>query len=255
MNDAVIVGNGVVGQVTAKVFGIKDYFDLKGSTLTLQEAAKRKFIFICLPTPTKNGEYDTSAIRETVRQLNEYGCGGVVVNRSTVPPGTDLQLQREYNVPVVANPEFLSEKTAEYDAKHPDFILIGADISDYAKAVRGLYEARFKGIDIIETDTITAETAKLAMNSLYATKVVFANEVYDYCQKAGANYETVKETLYHSKYVGKNHLGVFHKGGRGAGGRCLKKDLEGFTQITKSPLLEVVSRINSELLAEYPKNG
>ena len=255
MNDVCIIGNGVVGKETAKVFGITKYYDLKGSNITLQEAAKCRFIFLCLPTPIKDGHYDTTAITDTVRQLNEYGCHGVIVLRSTVTPGTTRALQEQYNVPIVHNPEFLSEGSAEFDAKHPDFILLGSDIPSHAKAVRGLYEARFKGVDVYETDTVTSEMAKVALNAFFVTKVVFANGVYDLCQRSGANYEQLKKVLEKHKYGSKNHFQIWHKGGRGAGGRCLKKDFEAFATWANMDLPTLVQRLNRGLLEEYPKDG
>ena len=57
MINAAVIGNGVVAQATRKTFGINDYFDLKGSTMTLKQIAEmKKYIFICIPTPTENGE-------------------------------------------------------------------------------------------------------------------------------------------------------------------------------------------------------
>lgn len=251
--DACVIGYGVVGQATAAVFGIDKYFDLNGSTITLERAAKTKYIFLCLPTPVKDGRYNIEATREIVKQIAGYGCGGILINRSTVTPGTARALSDEFQVSIVANPEFLDQQTAEHDAKHPSFIILGGDLKNYTAAVRGLYDSRFKGIDVIETDTVTAEMVKVSMNAFFGTKVVFANELYDVCKKNGADYGKVKEALEKHRYGSKNHFGIFHKGGRGAGGRCLSKDLEAFTDYSKSDLLQVVQRINKELLEEYPK--
>lgn len=247
MDDAAVVGYGTVGQATAKVFGIKKHFDIdeSKSNVSLKEVARCRFIFLALPTPTKNGRCDVSKIEGIVRQIADYGCGGILVSRSTVTPGTARNLAEKYRVPIVANPEFLTESTAEYDAKHPDIIVIGADNLSSKEAVRGLYEARFKGVDIIETDTITAETIKYAVNTFYATKVIFANEIYDICQRIGANYETIKDAMYKRRWIGKNHLTVQHKGGRGAKGKCLGKDLEAFASFSNSKLLKLVQDINS----------
>ena len=54
------------------------------------------------------------------------------------------------------------------------------------------------------------------------------------------------------------HLDVVHKGGRGAGGRCLPKELGALIKFAKSvgresDLLSTVKKINDRLLSSYPK--
>jgi len=64
--DAVVIGGlGIVGQATMKTFGIKDYFDLRGSNISLEKIAEeKKYVFICIPTPTINGECKTQSDRD-----------------------------------------------------------------------------------------------------------------------------------------------------------------------------------------------
>ena len=63
--------------------------------------------------------------------------GAIVVNKSTVPVGSTLLVERlleRPDVAVVSNPEFLREGTAVHDSLHPDRIVVGAD--DRAAAAR-----------------------------------------------------------------------------------------------------------------------
>ena len=253
MESAVVCGYGVVGKATAQVFGISKYFDLHDPNITLEEAARCRFIFVCLPTPTTNGSCDITAIRETVKQLSEIRCSGIIILRSTVIPGTAKNLMDEFGIPIVSNPEFLSEDTADKDSRHPDLIVLGGEIKSHIAYVRGLYESRFKGINIFETDTVTAEMIKYTLNTFFATKVIFANDIYDLCQRNGANYDSVRKAIESHHYGPKNHFDVYHKGGRGAGGRCLPKDLEAFATYANQELMSLVKRKNDYLLAEYPK--
>lgn len=245
-----VIGWGVTGKATALAFGITKYFSRTSFNITLNEAAKCRFIFICVPTPTTNGSCDTSIVEGYVSQLSEIGCSGVIVVRSTVTPGTCKRLAEKYNVPVISNPEFLTEKTAEYDAKHPDIIVIGSDIPAWGEALKGLYDARFKGVNTYLTDTVTAETIKYGINCFYALKVVYANQLYDVCKRNGANYEKIKEAMYHRKWIGNNHLDVWFNEKRGAGGRCLKKDLEAFSAYSNSELLRLTNQLNQVYLFE-----
>ena len=230
-NEGFIVGYGVVGQATAKALGITKYFDLKGSPWTLEDARKYKYIFICVPTPTVNGRCDTSAVEATVKQL---GGNHVFVIRSTVTPGTCRNLANKYHVMTVSYPEFLTMSTAEEDALNPDLVVIGSDHKPALDGLSNYFLTDFpkdgsKGVPyLVRTDSTTAEMIKYAINTFYATKVVFANALYDVCQSAGVDYDTVKRAMYKRKWVGDNHLTVPFNGKRGLGGPCLPKDLEAF---------------------------
>ena len=255
MDDAVIYGFGVVGKATAKAFSIRHYFDIKEANIGLNEASKKRYHFFCLPTPTINGHCFIDLIVELIRQLEQIPHNqNVYIIRSTVIPGTSRFLQSSLNVnAIVSNPEFLTEATAEEDARNPDIVVIGGDHKQYVDDVKGVYEGHIKTARIFTTDSITAEMAKYAINTFYATKVIFANAIFDQCQKIGANYETIKEAMYSRKWIGKNHLDVWHKGGRGVNGKCLEKDLDAFENYSKSKLLEAVRKLNDEYLSKYPK--
>lgn len=252
--NASVVGYGTVGKAIAKHFGIKKHFDLKDSNATLEEVAETRYVFICLPTDVRGGRYLLDDIKAIIRQIKEYRRQNVFIIKSTVFPGFAEHLMNSLDInSIVSCPEFLSEDTALKDIKNPDFIVVGGRQKNYIEDVVGIHRAVNKGVDIIKTDNTTAEMIKMSMNSFFATKVVFANQMYDYCQKVKANYETVKETMYKSRMVAKNHLDVFHKGGRGAAGKCLKKDLEAFSEISNLPLLVQVNGINKSYLYQSRK--
>lgn len=251
MENSVIIGNGMVGKATAKAFGIDKYISLKDSNTTYQEAAKCKYIFICLPTPTKNGKCYVDDIRQTIKKLIENGLtqDGVVIIRSTVAPGTSRAIQKSFGIEnVVSNPEFLSEDTADYDAQNPGIVVIGADSMRHMEMVKGLYMGRFKYAEIIETDSVTAEFIKYALNIFFATKVVFANQMFDVARKLNANYESVRKVLEMHKWGSKNHFRAIDKGGRGAGGRCLPKDLEAFAALATPSIFDKIHSINQTYL-------
>lgn len=260
MNNAVIIGMGMVGKATAHAFGIKKYYDhneVEGEYKRItdyKEIADNRYIFICLPTPVKDGAYYTDDIIETIDIIRQQGKQNVFIIRSTVNPGFANAAQEKLGINwIVSNPEFLTEKTWKEDSEHPDVIVIGCDHPVYLKDVEGVYRSRFKGVDIFVTDNKTAELIKLSSNGLYSTKVVFANQIYDYAKLIGANYDMIKNVLYKRKWIGKNHLDIFHQGGRGAAGKCLKKDLEALAEATNSPLLRQVDKLNKMYISETGK--
>src|SRR5258708_19716052 len=71
-NDKCIIGWGTVGKCTALTFNIEKYYSRSKANITLEEASKCKYIFICLPTPTVDGVCDVSAITKTIKELKKY---------------------------------------------------------------------------------------------------------------------------------------------------------------------------------------
>ena len=251
---ACVLGFGTVGQATALSFGIKKYYSRSKANITLEEAANCRYIFICLPTPTVNGKCFTDDIYETIKTIAAFKKQNIFIIRSTVYPGFSRDIQKSLGIKtIVSNPEFLSEDTANEDAKQPDLIVLGGDQDKYLKEVAGLYAGRFKYSPTYVTDSVTAELIKYTLNAFFATKVVFANTIYDYTRSVGGNYETVKTVLEKHPWGSKNHFRVFDKGGRGAGGKCLQKDLESIMLESNSAFFNAVKLINEQLLKDYPK--
>lgn len=252
MDNSCVIGYGMVGQATAKVFGISKHFDVlpERSNITLEEAANCRFIFICLPTNVlPNGAYLTAEMVEVIKDIESFGKTPLYIIRSTVFPGFAVTIQDALGIDrIVSNPEFLSEATAEADTKNPPFILLGASKKEYLDDVAGFYQARIKGAPVITTDNTTAEMAKLTMNAYFATKVIFANQAYDACRKLGANYSTVKEVLEAHPYGPKNHFKVWFNNKRGVNGRCLPKDGKAFAYYTGSDLIKKVIELNEGLV-------
>jgi len=252
-NAIVIGGTGMVGHATMYSLGIGDHISKHSSSIDIKELTDFKYIFICLPTPTVEGKQDISLIEHYIDLISKDFKDNVVIIRSTILPETCKMLSEKYKIKIAHVPEFLTESTWEQDCTWPDIVVVGADDEELRENVAGIFKARFKGATYFLTDTITSETIKYAVNTFYATKVVFANQLFDYSVGKGANYETIKKALYARKFVGKNHFDIWHQGGRGGGGKCLEKDLEAFSELTKSPLLQVANKINKELLNKYPK--
>lgn len=242
-NAVVIGGLGVVGTATRRMLGIPWYYDHAGSNITMQEIKALKYVFLCVPTPTVQGHCDTSAIRMYFELL---GDGHIYVIRSTVVPGTARKLAEEFGVPVVSNPEFLTESSAQVECLHPDLIVLGADDEDTLSGVWNDLYWPMKGSRVIFTDTVTAEFIKYAVNTFYASKVIFANVLYDVAGSIGVDYGIVRDALYARKWIGNNHLTVPWKGKRGLNGKCLPKDLEAFATFTGHDFFEFLVRLNRQ---------
>ncbi len=257
MNGSVVLGHGMVGKATMKSLGITHFFSRSESNVALNDLHNFKYIYICLPTPNSiTGKQDIDNIRYYIEQISRSQPNGersVFIIRSTILPGTCKKLVASTGADIVHVPEFLTEATWDQDASWPDIVVIGSDDEVIKEQVVGIFRARFKGAEYFITDFKTAETIKYTVNNFYALKVIFANQIYDFCGKHGANYEVVKKACYARKWIGRNHLDVWHKGGRGAGGKCLYKDLEAFATFSHLPLLEFANKINRALIMSNPK--
>lgn len=247
----VIGGEGTVGTATRKLFNVKYSYDRKKSNITLNEAnLKCLFVFICLPTPVVDGHYQVDDITAIVKQMAGLGNRNIFIIRSTVYPGYGRWLHKKFGVPIVSFPEFGNADSMYEDMLNPDFVVLGADTDSYWALDRfqKYYYPNYDPEKLVITDNVTAEQIKVTLNAFYATKVIFANEVFDNCEATLANYDLVKFALEHSRYGSKNHFEIFHKGGRGAGGACLRKDLEFFSGFTNSSFFTEVQKINKKLL-------
>ena len=225
-----IVGYGFVG--TAVEYGFKDdhnirIYDKYQDTDSLEDVVKSsELIFVCLPTPYKDNEIDLSIMNENMEQISRYadGTDKIVIIKSTVVPGTTRNYARQYpGVNFCFNPEFLREKHHLHDFVNPDRTVIGADEEEVLARVAQLYRKRMPQIPMFMTNPTTAEMVKYAANLFLATKVTFANEMYEYCEREGIDYNEMRGMMVADKRISDSHLDVTEE--RGFGGKCFPKDL------------------------------
>ncbi len=192
----------------------------------------REFIYLCVPTPQgADGRADLSYVEAAARQIAPHlDRGAIVVNKSTVPVGSTLLVERAMERPdvhVVSNPEFLREGSAVGDFLQPDRVVIGADDRGAASRVAALY----LGVraPILITDPASAETCKYAANAFLATKISFANAVAAVCEAAGADVADVLMGIGYDSRIGHHFL----RPGPGWGGSCFPKDTKAMIGIAE----------------------
>jgi len=252
-----ICGVGMVGGALARYFekkGIKPFLYDKGKNLgSVEEVNQADVIFICVPTPyNKKKGFDLSYVEEAISKIQGEK---IIVIKSTVLPGTTEKLQEKYpQHKFLFNPEFLTELTADQDMCYPDRQIIGYTKKSYDIAGDILQILPLAPYEKIMPAT-EAEMVKYFGNTWFSTKVIFANQIYDLCQKLGINYDRVMEAAATDKRIGRTHLEVWHKGYRGYGGKCLPKDIRALIQFGNEKgvdlkLLKVVEEINNQLMKE-----
>ena len=233
-----IVGNGVVGNATAKAFApfceevrIHDRIAAK-STHSLIDTLEADIVFLCLPTPQDNNglRCDTWAIDsfflhglpDQLRTVN-------LVLRSTVPVGCTASLAHRFGLPnLVHCPEFLTARTAEHDAAHPTRNVIGIPHmpNKCAAALRELLGRAHPEVPLFCVSSQESEFVKLMQNAFSAVKVAFFNEMRAYSDKLGMDWGICREALLAGGWINPTHTQVPGPDGkRGFGGACLPKDL------------------------------
>ncbi len=198
-----------------------------GATAAVEGA---EFVFLCVPTPqAADGSADLSYVEAVATEIAPHlAPGTVIVNKSTVPVGSTLVVERvlgRTDLQVVSNPEFLREGTAVGDSLHPERIVVGADDQSAAARVGELFAGT--RAPLLITDAATAETIKYASNAFLATKLSFINAVAGLCEAVGADVRDVILGLGYDKRIGFEYL----KPGPGWGGSCLPKDTRALVHI------------------------
>ena len=215
---------------------------------------KSDVLFITVGTPPlSDGSADLSQLFNVAKRIAEY-CDDdkLVVIKSTVPVGTtkevarvlsELTSNKEIEISVASNPEFLQQGKAIYDFLNPDRIIIGAESSKVQAIMLELYERFAERIQF--HDCNSAEMIKYAANTFLAMKISYVNMLAGLCERVGANIENVAAGIGADERIGSSFL----RAGVGYGGSCFPKDTAALVQTAKNvqlelPLVEATIRIN-----------
>jgi UDPglucose 6-dehydrogenase len=242
-----VIGNGFVGG--AVKFGFSPQvgcdaevrvYDINPSksTHTLEETVNESdFIFLSVPTPAnKDGSVNIDILDTALKDIDNIHKKkrtNAILIRSTVTPGTTRELQARYSqLNILFNPEFLTERSANFDFINQNRFIIGNNgkmgnlmqSEDFAKLIKD----RFGDcVAIMQTSYETAEMIKYMNNCFFATKVSFMNEMYQIAEKIDANWDEAVSGFVSDGRIGHSHLGVpGHDGKFGFGGSCFPKDIQ-----------------------------
>ncbi len=232
-----IVGKGFVGGAMyenfKEVFNVLvwDTDETKRNVATFDDFVNDSdIIFVCVPTPMKDdGSCDTHIVSSVIGDIARVDRRKYVVIKSTVTPGTTEQLASDLNMTIGFNPEFLTEANAHNDFRFQQLIVIGADDSGIATVMTQLYSEFNSKVEnpayVIRRTTKEAEMFKYLANCFLATKVIFANEFKNLCDKTDVDYNRIAEIAVLDKRLGKTHWKVPGPDGKhGFGGSCFPKD-------------------------------
>lgn len=213
-----LIGVGVVGGTLLKWFQentqhqIRCLDPAKGMNDSLEGCDA---IFISVPVPAAGTGQDLQALREAILTAKKHSQN--IFIRSTVLPGTnDL-----YGT--IAMPEFLTERTAYEDFCRLPILLGPVD--------RVCVKQLFPGKEVMFKTNAEAELSKFAHNCFGAMKVTYFNIIADLCEKLKCDFESVKQGVFLTGYINKDHTMVPGPDGKyGYAGKCFPENMDAFTR-------------------------
>lgn len=210
---------------------IKSNLTFTGDMSVIKDA---ELIILAVGTPmSDDGSANLEYIYQATQDIKPYlKSGTIVATKSTVPIGTNDEIERIINrtdVTVVSMPEFLREGYALQDFFNPDRIIIGTDNVDAYNKIKALYSSHIPAEKIIRTNRHSAELIKYASNAFLATKIHFINEISDLCEQIDADVADVAAGMGLDSRIGRKFLNA----GIGYGGSCFPKDTNALEYMAK----------------------
>lgn len=191
--------------------------------------------YIAVETPSsRDGSADLSDLWLAADQIaSKISQDTLIITASTVPVGTS-ELMRErilkqlaqdnknFQIDIAANPQFLKEGSAIEDFNRPDRIIVGVE-SDKAKRIMNeLYKPFSHSIErLMFMGVRDAEMTKYAANAMLATKISFMNEMANLAEKLDVDVENVRTGIGADSRIGFAYI----QPGCGYGGSFFPNDV------------------------------
>ncbi len=271
-----IIGYGFVGKACHKAFEHNTeaiIIDPKYPGYTINDLGlfQPRLTFIAINAPTLDDRsVDASVIYDIFQQLADIKYDGLVVLKSTLPPaivddlyvkfGKDGTMSKAGFLRYIYSPEFLRESKWEDDAVNPSQIIMAGNFHD-CRELQGYYEnnssirshTRFHICDYKE-----AALVKYTLNTFFASKVAFMNQIYQMHQDmyGGAlihpeTWKAFTNMLESDMRFGTSHNRVPGPDGKfGYGGTCFPKDAKamvGFDTNERLTILREVELANTKI--------
>ena len=219
----------------------------KGSlraTQDYEEAIKDSDItFLIVPTPSRqDGHFSDRYLQDALKHLslalkNTNKKYHIFVVTSTVSPGTTEEnlipliesvsgrkLNKGFGV--VYNPEFIALGSVIRDFLNPDMLLIGESDKAAGDKVEAVYSRVCENKPYVaRMSLVSAEIAKISLNSYITMKISFANTLANICASIPyADVDDISKALGADKRISSYYL----KGGLSYGGPCFPRDNRAF---------------------------
>lgn len=230
MNHIIIAGYGYVGkavehalQSTSEV----SIVDPQYNDNTIADFPDADGVVICVGTPsTATGDCDVGQIYKVMDQIPIHLP---VLIKSTIRPDYLNRLLVNYpRHSICYSPELLRAATANTDFISQKYMIIGGeDPESFWQLVfqKALPECKL----FLNCSLTEAALVKYSINAFLSVKVTFFNQLYDVCQKNGADFNLIRQLMLHDTRIGTSHtMTPGPDGTRGFGGGCFPKDMDAY---------------------------
>lgn len=192
-------------------------------------------VFIAVGTPDGKDGADLSQVYTAAKEIAQNLKKGytVVVDKSTVPPGTAEEVTKIINkyktkgakFDVVSSPEFLRQGNAVEDTTHPDRVVIGSESKRATEILTKLHKPL--KCPIVVTKVRSGEIIKLAANAYLSLRIGFIDQIANLCEKMGGDIKDVIYGIGLDKRIGTHYWWP----GMGYGGYCFPKDVKALASL------------------------
>jgi UDPglucose 6-dehydrogenase len=264
-----IIGHGFVGKATDFGFETplvnKFIVDPNYSTTVdiMYESFIPDVVFIAVPTPMgDDGTIDSRIIESVFTDLARHSNTNnpIAVIKSTITPEVIQRLEKIYPR-IVYNPEFLTERNANHDFIHADFLILGSRSETDINMIEQIY-AQFSQCDpcpVFRVDLEAASMVKYTLNCFMASKVLFFNQIHDIYKESGSTtpWRDFINIMESDTRMGKTHMAVPGPDGRyGYGGACFPKDTSALVRYARNlnkpfTALEETIKANQNIRSQY----
>ena len=228
-----------------------------------EAVAQTDATFITVGTPEQaDGRIDlrfvVTAAEDIGLALKEKNSYHLVVVKSTVLPGTTRDVVKPIlertsgsnagsDFGLCMNPEFLRQGSAIEDTLSPDRVVIGQYDTPSGEMLTDLFASFYtQSVLMLRMELESAEMVKYASNAFLATKISFANEMANICERiSGIDVAQVMKGVGLDPRIGPKFLNA----GAGFGGSCLSKDVKALRKFAEhrgyeTPLLRAALATN-----------
>lgn len=218
----VIAGFGFVGKAyynAFKTYRSIEIVDPKYNNNKIKDMDKLRGVIVCVSTPQDD---DGSCYMDNVYNvISEVPNHVPIMIKSTISLDGWNELVTKFPSHLITfSPEFLRAATADEDVKNTTHIFLAGGNTDYW---RDFYSYAFPEVKITVCSPKDAIAIKYFRNSFLATKCSFFNEIYNFCQFLGLDYDTVRYGVTADPRIGESHTFI-DPNSRGWGGMCFPKD-------------------------------
>ena len=201
------------------------------------------YIFICVPTNYDNdtGLLDTKRVSQIVSDIRSVDNKATIVIKSTCYIGYTSSLNDKR---IVYCPEFLREKYALEDMRHPSRIIIGSDNNKDKSVItlsKILLSSTFNRPNVLYMTSKEAEAVKLFSNAYLALRLAYFNELDTFATDNNIDTHKIITGVSLDPRIGD----YYNKPSKdGYGGKCLPKDTLTLANQTKGELISSIDRSN-----------